>query len=386
MSPDGTFMGVLDALQAGARATVPRLVHHHDEETKNRSPAKRVYLDLFGGEPDNVDRDTREPIDNSARIALKTDNPQFSHFRLFEREPNATKLRRALAEEFPGEDLIVYPGDCNDTIHQALADLRAVDAGWAPTFAFIDPDGPHYTWQTLQALAAHKGPSAKTKVELWMLFPAPLFARMLPGTGEVRPSDNAAITAMFGVPRWHAIWNAELDAEIEAAEARGEYVNLMRWRLERELGYRWTHQLEIRNTGGVPLYHLIFATDSEAGHLIISTTSTTRRPPSFRRWPSRHVHCASDADAKRTVSTTSSPLSIPTTYRWRCHPRAPRVSGSTCTSRQTNLEPTTPVAAPTVTDDVRGMGSSNAAPVALHLSAVVWPSVPSRRHSHDLPW
>ena len=140
--------------------------------TKKRS-TKRVYLDLFGGEPENVDRDTLLPIDGSARIALNTDNPPFTHLRFFELEPNATKLRQALSREFPGRDWLVYSGDSNDTIHQALADLRAADAGWAPTFAFIDPNGPHYTWNTLQVLAAHKGPKAKTKVELWMLFPDP---------------------------------------------------------------------------------------------------------------------------------------------------------------------------------------------------------------------
>jgi three-Cys-motif partner protein len=237
--------------------------------TKNRS-LKRVYLDLFGGEPENVDRDTLNPIDGSARIALNTDTPPFTHLRFFELEPNAGKLRQALSEEFQGRDWIVYPGDSNETIHQALADLRAADARWAPTFAFIDPNGPHYTWNTLQALAAHKGPRAKTKVELWMLFPDPLFARLLPRTGEVRPVDNAAITAMFGDPQWHAIWKAKLDDEIEPADARDEYVNLMRWRLERQLGYRWTHQLEIRNTRDLPIYHMIFATDSPAGHDIMT--------------------------------------------------------------------------------------------------------------------
>jgi hypothetical protein len=32
-------------------------------------------------------------------------------------------------------------------------------------------------------------------------------------------------------------------------------VNLIRWRLERGLGYRWTHSLALKNTRGVPPYH-----------------------------------------------------------------------------------------------------------------------------------
>jgi three-Cys-motif partner protein len=128
--------------------------------TTKKLSTKRVLPAHLGGEPENVDRDTLLPIDGSARIALNTDNPPFTHLRFFELEPNATKLRQALSREFPGRDWLVYSGDSNDTIHQALADLRAADAGWAPTFAFIDPNGPHYTWNTLQVLAAHKGPKA----------------------------------------------------------------------------------------------------------------------------------------------------------------------------------------------------------------------------------
>ena len=231
---------------------------------------KIVYLDLFGGEPENHDRLTLNPIDGSARIALNTDDPPFTHLRFFELEANAAKLQRAIEHEFAGRDFVVYPGDSNESIHEALADLRSAGVGWAPTFAFIDPNGPHYTWTTLTALAEHKGPKAKTKVELWMLFPDPLFARMLPTSGVLRPIDDEAITKMFGTADWHATWQAKLDEEITPTEARAEYVDLMRWRLEQKLGYRWTHQLEIRNERNRPIYHMIFATDSEPGHRIMS--------------------------------------------------------------------------------------------------------------------
>ncbi len=74
---------------------------------------------------------------------------------------------------------------------------------------------------------------------------------------------------MFGNPAWHAIWQAKLVYEIDVPTAREEYLNLMRWRLGQDLGYRWTHQLEIRNIGGVPLYQVVFATNSEPDHKIM---------------------------------------------------------------------------------------------------------------------
>jgi len=39
----------------------------------------------------------------------------------------------------------------------------------------------------------------------------------------------------------------------------------MRWRLSRDLGYHRTHALELKNTVGGTIYHMVFATDNEAG-------------------------------------------------------------------------------------------------------------------------
>jgi hypothetical protein len=40
--------------------------------------------------------------------------------------------------------------------------------------------------------------------------------------------------------------------------------------LERDLGYRRTHPIEVKDNRGRPIYHLIFASDSEAGDRIMS--------------------------------------------------------------------------------------------------------------------
>ena len=237
--------------------------------TASKGVPERVYLDLFGGEPENFERDTLNPVNGSARIALDTADPPFTRLRFFELPHKAVKLRRELAQRYPGRNVIVYAGDCNLTIHQALEELRRLGVAWAPTFAFIDPNGPHCHWSTIEALANHKDPRLKTKVELWMLFAVPLFQRMLPKSGAVRAADNEAITAMYGTPAWHSILQAKLNGEISASAARKEYVNLMRWRLEKELGYTWTQPLLVRNTGNNPLYYMLFATDSPPGQRIM---------------------------------------------------------------------------------------------------------------------
>jgi len=177
-------------------------------------------------------------------------------------------LEDSLRGRYPGRDLRIIPGDCNDAIQQALKDLH--ELRWAPTFAFIDPNGPDCRWTTLERLADFRR-DQKTKAEIWLLFPAGLFMRTLPVEGgTVQDSDAGRITAMYGTEDWRVIYEMRLRGELTAAQAREEYVNLMRWRMEKLLGYRWTHPLEVKNEHGVSLYHMIFATDHEAGTRIMT--------------------------------------------------------------------------------------------------------------------
>lgn len=234
--------------------------------TKVKAPTERIYLDLFAGREKNVDRITKEPLQGSPWIALSIDDPPFTRLRFFE-IARARTLEKQLRTDFPGRDLRVYDGDCNQTIHHALVDLK--DLNWAPTFAFIDPNGPDYMWSTLEALAAFKA-GRKYKVELWMLFPEPMFVRFLcVNGGQVRPEDAERISSMYGTDIWTDIYEARLTGKLAPNEARNEYVNLMRWRLESVLGYRWTHTFAVRNERGGPIYHMIFASDNDAGNRIM---------------------------------------------------------------------------------------------------------------------
>jgi len=237
--------------------------------------SERVYLDAFAGEGGGLDRLTGEEFKGSARIALEASPPGFTRFRFFELGQRARELERRLIADYPGRDIRVYEGDCNETIPLAPEELK--DIRWAPHFAFLDPDGMELEWTTLEALANHKRgyrttKSAKPefKVELWMLFPSGGLVRTLTLDPDRLSEDDAKrTTRLFGDEGWWAIYERRQAEWFSGAEARDEYVNLMRWRLERHLGYRWTHPLELRNTSGAILYHMIFATDNQAGTQIM---------------------------------------------------------------------------------------------------------------------
>ena len=101
-------------------------------------------------------RTTSTQFEGSARIGLKVSDPPFDRCYFFELGDKAAELERELTRDFPGRDVRVVPGDCNATILAALTELRRDDLGWAPTFAFLDPDGMELRWETIQALAVHK--------------------------------------------------------------------------------------------------------------------------------------------------------------------------------------------------------------------------------------
>jgi three-Cys-motif partner protein len=243
---------------------------------KRQSPAC-VYIDAFAGTGTGVSRTTGEPFDGSPRIALQI-LPPFTHLYFCEMQTPAAHLDRALVRDFPRDRRYrVTAGDCNETIPLLLRRLRAQDLGWAPTFAFVDPDGMEVDFNTLRALAEHKRGYRKGsdrpefRAELWLLFPSTAVERVV--SKEQR--DNTEVTdsratRLFGSTQWTQIHRLRTTGRLDASQARTSYVELMRCRLEAELGYQWAHALEMQDLVGRPVYHMILATDHPAGTKIMS--------------------------------------------------------------------------------------------------------------------
>lgn len=236
--------------------------------------SERIYLDLFAGGPENVGKRTGKPIDSSARIALKIDSPPFTQVHLFELPATAAALEEALRADFPDHPFEVHAGDCNRTLPDVLRQLAPV--AWAPTFAFVDPNGWEAEWMTLRAIADFRR-SERWKAEMWILFAEPMMTRVLPTSFGHQLQEHLAeeVDRAFGTRAWRAIYETRRSGEWDAARARAEYINLMRWRIETELGYEWTHPLEVCNEQGRPIYYMIFATDHPTGTSIMSDLYAT---------------------------------------------------------------------------------------------------------------
>lgn len=228
---------------------------------------KTVYLDLFAGTPDNQSRRSGELILGSARLALEAD-PPFEKLVFFDLPETAAQLEAKLRELYPNRNFDVIAGDSNKTIGGVLNELRKEGLQGAPIFAFLDPFNLGIQWETLIQLAEFKR-NRKNKIELWILMFSSNLPRVLSSREEANPTGAQLADAFFGTHQWSSIRDARSIDEITHAEALDEYVNLLRWRLEKSLEYRYTLAFELKNTRNT-LYHLIFATDNDAGFNIMT--------------------------------------------------------------------------------------------------------------------
>jgi len=252
--------------------------------TASKKAPSTVYLDLFAGQAKNVSRDTGRPIQGSLLRALQT-KPPFTVVRGFElQHKRAQSLQEAFRAEFPNRDVAVHAGDVHGALPSALAALAAYRS--SPTFAFIDPDGVEARWELLETLAAHKAPQS-TKVELFLLLTSPQIVRVVNNSLDPHDLEHAKkkITELFGSTEWQPILDGRQSGMLDAERTRDELTNLMRWRLEKTLGYRFTHTLRLTNVSGAPLYGMIFATDHPVGDKIMKSVyqKAAERFPEMRR-------------------------------------------------------------------------------------------------------
>ena len=231
---------------------------------------RTLYLDLFAGAPDNFARGTGEVILGSGHRALAAD-PHFDRVVLCDlQRRTAARLETTLRGEYPGRDLVVLAGDCNVEMLKYLDTLSVDWRKYAAVFAMVDQYSAEVTWDTLKFLADWRQHQRGFKVELWLYFGHGLLPRGLTMAERPDPAYAAKVDAMFGTDQWRELWDARHDGVIDAAQFRAELVNLMRWRLEHDLGYRTTIPLEFTNTSGHPIYTVIFATSNDTGQKIMA--------------------------------------------------------------------------------------------------------------------
>ena len=199
----------------------------------------------------------------SPLIALRTQPPFQRCISLDISEGNTRALSSRVSSY--GTRAVVHAGDVN----QRLANVvRSEVPGRAPCFCLLDPEGTELQWSTIEAVA--RTPGRRRKPELLVLFPMEMgFIRLLTTAAEIRSGWKARIDRMFPDGTWWNVYQRRVAGRLTPSEAKDLYIEIYRNGLEAS-GYRHVNSHPITAptvTGGQrrELYHLVFASDSDAG-------------------------------------------------------------------------------------------------------------------------
>jgi three-Cys-motif partner protein len=224
----------------------------------------RIYIDGLAASGTGIDPRTGATYDGSAKLPFGAD-PRFTEVYLIEKDPRLADELQKIAAENPEAKVL------NKDVNIAIPELLVGMNRYAPTFAFLDPEGTELHWRTVDALARHKAPG-KTKVELLILFPLQMCILRLLNfkTGKVPPGHVKKLEAMLGAESpWREIWQRRLIGEITTADqTRAAFLDAYCHQLK-GLGYRHVLAREVAGDSGRPLYYLVFASDHDAGKAIM---------------------------------------------------------------------------------------------------------------------
>jgi three-Cys-motif partner protein len=221
------------------------------------------FVDGFAGPGVNRMKDTGRLVPGSPLIALEAE-PPFSKCLFVDWGAKESEALRQRTESY-GDRAVVERADVNKEL---LPLMSKHIPRWAPCLVLLDPEGTELKWTTVEAVAGFR--TGQRKAELLILLPTHMgFVRMLP-VGSEEATQPELLDEMFGTHEWHDIWKRRRNAWINPQQAVNKYVDLYKEQLRR-LGYRVALNREIRTRGklGRPMYHLVFATDHDAGDRIM---------------------------------------------------------------------------------------------------------------------
>lgn len=242
--------------------------------------SQRYFVDLFAGPGKNIDPESREEFEGGALRALRMTAVNearlyFTHAKLVNLDADhhaALRTRVARIHEKNElrtplshiEDLLA---DANQVVHRIMRSIHQR----AYVFVFADTTAPRLLpWATIKALKQYEHRS----VDLLMLFPLDMgLNRILPYAGD---PPEPILDAFFGCDDWRRIY-AERVTSAQSAMMRKRLLELYMNRM-RDLGWRFVRPTrDIKRTGDVRLYNMIYATNHEAGDRIASWSARRQR-------------------------------------------------------------------------------------------------------------
>lgn len=215
-------------------------------------PKSLVYVDLFAGPGVLVTKETKSRKPGSVLLAASTDKP-FNRIIACEKDPAlAEALRRRLAALGVGSRAVVIEGDCHEQIGNVIREIPKESL----TLAFIDPEGLHSRFDTLESLA-----NSGNAVDFLILVATEMdFHRNFE---QYRSAVDSPPDHLFGPG---SDWREKILKlpSYEGTVLSQFVLNLLKEQMSRLLGYKYFEATPLKQNSRV-LYHVLFASRHERG-------------------------------------------------------------------------------------------------------------------------
>lgn len=212
------------------------------------------YIDGFTGGGMALSRETGEAVETTAKRILAIE-PPFASYHLVDFDPAKAQAMRLACAGRP--QATAYCDDANQILPKIFAKIRYED--YQRALCFLDPYKILLSWGVLEAAGANRA------LEAFIHFPTGDVQRnaLRKDRDKALPADVERMNAMWGDETWREIGYSEVQT-LFGPESQKQNVDVLLDAFASRLkAAGFTHVsrgLPMRNSVGVTLYHLFFAT------------------------------------------------------------------------------------------------------------------------------
>ena len=226
---------------------------------------RRYYIDLLAGPGKSYVRQQPSNIFLGSPLIALTDETGFTDYIFVEenaKSVEALTTRCTAAKNLPGVNVRILLGDCNVLIDDIVDEINSVDqppfskTDWNSLgLAFLDPEGLELNWETVLKLASLK------RVDLLINFSTGGLKRTALPALKTKAGEAQA-DKFFGDLDWRNI-----PLQTSGRMPVNEWIEFYQERLSSNTNppYLWGTSKSVRNSKGVEMYRLLFASKSDLG-------------------------------------------------------------------------------------------------------------------------
>jgi three-Cys-motif partner protein len=233
---------------------------------QERPPLHHVYIDAFAGAGFHVSKTTREQVDGSPIIAVKT-QPPFKEYHFIELDgPRVGNLQSIFGQR---TDIHIHHGDCNAVmLKEVLPKVRYQD--YRRGLCLLDPYGLHLNWEVIRTVGE------MGTIDMFLNFPIAdmnrnVFWRNPDGVAE---ADIARMTAFWGDESWRTVaYRKELGLYGDIAEKNDNetVAEAFQERLQKSPNsVKVPAPVPMKNNKGAVVYYLFFASKKPVAGSIVT--------------------------------------------------------------------------------------------------------------------